>query len=181
MQSQTKSSGVKLPEFHAVSKNLDPNIQPEKQNIKTFQGNEIPWEKPRMGQGRVGLRRRRLHINQPIAQSAEHLQKHPEVPKIENEVINMPNVTTPVQSISNPSTEMINRRMMQKISKDIPFYPDPTYRPSPKPVRIPISQIPGNIDINLELNTDFEGNLSYLKHTKDQINHFFRNLKNQKV
>ena len=29
-QSQTKSSGVKLPEVHGVSKSLDPNIQPEK-------------------------------------------------------------------------------------------------------------------------------------------------------
>ena len=29
MQSQTKSSGVKLPEVHGLSKNLDPNILPE--------------------------------------------------------------------------------------------------------------------------------------------------------
>ena len=43
------------------------------------------------------------------------------------EVINMPNFVTPVQSINNPSTEAIKRRMMQKISKDIPFYPDPVY------------------------------------------------------
>ena len=33
MQSQTKCSGVKLPEVHGISKNLDPNILPEKQNI----------------------------------------------------------------------------------------------------------------------------------------------------
>ena len=29
-QSQVKSNGIKLPEVHGVSKNLDPNIQPEK-------------------------------------------------------------------------------------------------------------------------------------------------------
>ena len=29
-QSQTKSSGMKLPEVYGVSKSLDPNIQPEK-------------------------------------------------------------------------------------------------------------------------------------------------------
>ena len=57
----------------------------------------------------------------------------------------MPNFLTPVQSMSNSSTEMINRRMMQKISKDIPFYPNPTYRPPPKPVRIPISEVSENI------------------------------------
>ena len=39
----------------------------------------------------------------------------------------MPNFTAHVQSISNPSTEAINRRMMQKISTDIPFYPVPVY------------------------------------------------------
>ena len=33
----------------------------------------------------------------------------------------------PVQSISNPNTEAVNRGMIEKISKDIPFYPDPVY------------------------------------------------------
>ena len=35
--------------------------------------------------------------------------------------------------------------------KDILFYPDPMYRPSPKPVGIPTSE-------SLELNIDFEEN-----------------------
>ena len=103
----------------------------------------------------MALRRRKPCINQPIAQSFEHSEKIPEVPEIEKEVINMSNFATPVQSISNPGTEMINRRMMQKISK-ASFYPDPTYIPPPKPVRIPMSEVPENIDINPALNTDFE-------------------------
>ena len=70
----------------------------------------------------------------------------------------MPNFATPVQSISNPSMEVINRRMMQKITKHIPLYPDPTYRPPPKPVQIPILEVSENIDINPELNTNFEEN-----------------------
>ena len=41
---------------------------------------------------------------------------------------------TPVQSINNCNAEVINRKPM---IKGIPFYPDPTYRPPPKPVRIP--------------------------------------------
>ena len=32
--SQTKSTGIKLPDVHGVSKNLDPNIQPKKQTLK---------------------------------------------------------------------------------------------------------------------------------------------------
>ena len=35
MRSQAKSSGIKLLKVHGVSKNLDPNIQPEKQNLKS--------------------------------------------------------------------------------------------------------------------------------------------------
>ena len=70
-----------MPEVHGVSKNLHPNIQPEKQTMKTLKGNKIPQKKPRIGQGIAGLRRRKPHINQPIAQSAEHSQKLPEVPK----------------------------------------------------------------------------------------------------
>ena len=70
----------------------------------------------------------------------------------------MPNFTTPWKSISHPCTDMINRRMMQKINKDIPSYPDPIYRPPPKPVRSAMSEFPGNIDINLEQNTDFKEN-----------------------
>ena len=40
-RSQTRSSGIKLPEVHGMSKNLDPNIQPEKQNIRPLEGKKI--------------------------------------------------------------------------------------------------------------------------------------------
>ena len=63
-----------------------------------------------------------------------------------------------MQSISNSSTEAINRRMKQEISKDIPFYPDPVYRPPSKPVKIPMPEFPGKMDINPELNIDFKEN-----------------------
>ena len=63
-----------------------------------------------------------------------------------------------MQSISNPSTEAITRRMMQKISKDIPFHPDPGYQPPPMPVKIPMPEFPGKMYINLELNANFKEN-----------------------
>ena len=70
----------------------------------------------------------------------------------------MPKFTPPAQSISNPSKEVISRRTMQKIRKGIPFYPDPTYSPPPKPVRILMSEVSESTDINLELNTNFKEN-----------------------
>ena len=66
----TKSSGVKLPEVHGVSKSLDPNIQPEKQ--KPLQGNKILQDKPHTGQGRAGMRRRRRHL--PINQTYSNIR-----------------------------------------------------------------------------------------------------------
>ena len=105
---------------------------------------------------------------------------------MEKKVINHPDFTTPVQSISNFSTEVINRRSIQKINKNIPFYPDPTYKPPPKLVRNPMSGSPENIDISLELNTDFEENSPFqegvmLETYQRPDKSFFRNLKNWKV
>ena len=101
------------------------------------------------------MRRRKPPINQTIAQSAESSKKIPEASKIEKKITNQPDFSTPVQSINNSSVQVINRSAM---IKDIPFYPDPTYRPPPKPVRIPTSESPENIDISSELNIDFEEN-----------------------
>ena len=42
--------------------------------------------------------------------------------------------------------------------KDIPFYPDPMYRPPPKPTKISTLEGPENIDINPEINVDFKEN-----------------------
>ena len=142
-QSQARSSGIKLPEVQGISKGSDPNIQPEKQIAKPL-FKEIPQAKPRIGQGRAWSRWKKPPINQPIAQSVENL-KIPVLSKITMEVINLPKFTTP----------------LQHISKDIPFYPYPVYQPPPKPVKNPMSKCPENMDINLELNTDFEENLPF--------------------
>ena len=37
---------------------------------------------------------------------------------------------------------------MWKISKDIPFYPDPGYPHPPKPLKIPMPEFPGKMDID---------------------------------
>ena len=83
MWSQTGSSGIKLSIGHGVSKNLDPNIQPKKQNIRLLKGNEISQEKQAVGQERAGIRRRKpLPINQTITEPLELSKKIPEVSKI---------------------------------------------------------------------------------------------------
>ena len=63
MCSQAKSSGTRLPKVHGVQKELDPNLRPKKQHTMSKQGK---LERPQVGQGRAGLRRKPDHINQPI-------------------------------------------------------------------------------------------------------------------
>ena len=61
--SQARSSSIKLLEVHGMGKNLDPNIKPEKHD-NPIKGS---MEKPHIGQGGVGLKRKRSNpINQTI-------------------------------------------------------------------------------------------------------------------
>ena len=55
-RSQTKASGVQLPQVHGSRKGLDPHRIPEKQ-LYPIIGLDIE-RKPRLGQGRAGVRRR---------------------------------------------------------------------------------------------------------------------------
>ena len=62
--SQARSCGNKLPEVHGMGKNLDPNIKLEKQHANPIKGS---IEKPCIGQGRAGLKKKRPGpINQTI-------------------------------------------------------------------------------------------------------------------
>ena len=58
-------SGTKLLEAHGVRKELNPNLRPEKQHAMPKKG---MTEKPHIGQGRAGLRRKHApdHIDQPL-------------------------------------------------------------------------------------------------------------------
>ena len=146
-------------EVHGVNKSLDPDIQPEKQNIKPLNGNKISQERPWIGQGRAGMRRRSPPpINQTIAQTSELTKKIPEASKIESIITNQTDSTAPMQSITNSNDEVTHRRPM---IKDIAIYPDPNYRPPPKPIRIPTpgsSQSSESTDINPEINMNFKEN-----------------------
>ena len=51
--SQSKDRGIKLPEIHSVNKGINPDIKPERQVLKS----QNSANKPKLGQGREGLRR----------------------------------------------------------------------------------------------------------------------------
>ena len=59
MRSQMKSTSIKLPDIHGISKGLDLNIQREKQIMKPIavtKTKDVSQIKPRLGQGRAHLR-----------------------------------------------------------------------------------------------------------------------------
>ena len=62
-RSQTKASGVQLPEVHGSRKRLDPHKIPEKQP-QPITGLDVE-RKPRLGQGRAGVRRKDLSPSYP--------------------------------------------------------------------------------------------------------------------
>ena len=59
-RSQSKSSGINLPEVHGVDKGINPHVRPEKQALKPIivspEAKFPTWKKPSLGQGRAGLR-----------------------------------------------------------------------------------------------------------------------------
>ena len=81
-RSQAKSSGIKVPEIHGENKGINPHIKPGRQRpLPTLPMHSIlpialaqpvdkgpptlPIPKPRIGQGRAGLKRR-IRTNQSI-------------------------------------------------------------------------------------------------------------------
>ena len=100
-------------------------------------------------------RQRPPSINQAITQTSELSKKIPKVSKIDMVITNQADFTSPVQSITNSNAEVTHKRSM---IKDIPFYPDPTYKPPPKPVRTPTPESSESRDINPEINIDIKEN-----------------------
>ena len=51
------------------------------------------------------------------------------------------------------------KKLIQDVSREVPRYPDPVYRPPPKLTEISIQEIPRQLsDFDPEINMDFEGN-----------------------
>ena len=120
-----------------MGKNLDPNIKPEEQHANPIKGS---IEKPCIGQGRAGLKRKRPDsINQTINPPSELSQKIPGETKIVTAKTNLVHSKDPSHSVNNVDEGMTHTR---PLIPDVAFRPGPTYRPLPKPTRsnIPRSQ-----------------------------------------
>ena len=156
-----------------MRKNLDPNINPEKQHANSIKGSVV---KPYIGQGRAGLKRKRSDpINQTMNSPSELSQKIPGKTKIETGKTHLGHSKDPVHIINNADTGITHTKHLMP---DVSFNPGQTYRPPPTPMR---SNVPGSEEssqssssvenINLDINLDFEENSPF---QEDVISEFFQ-------
>ena len=91
-------------------------------------------------------------INKPIVKSLvkpiEQLKVISKVPvpessRMHDKIIPIPDYAIPYASSGDDlSSRMVKRKSIQDVSREIPIHPDPTYRPPPKPIKLPISKVP---------------------------------------
>ena len=136
-RSQVRSSGIRLPEIHGANKGLDPHMQPGKQ--KSFPIQTInkgmpthPIPKPRIGQGRAGLRRK-VKAPQPI-KSPHLLPAQPITEHDSRTVVPLPEPTNQLQS--HVQSQILSRPLPQHHAIDpmhIPqqIGPKIQHRPTP--------------------------------------------------
>ena len=133
-RSQMKASGVQLPEVHGSRKRLDPHKIPEKQPQPII-GLDVE-RKPRLGQGRVGVRRK---APPPL---------HPRSGTSKSKPIVINNGTEPITP--KPIIEIPRSKML-------PPYLVQQYRPLPKPPdQLPKRQEVDSSKIEIEENVPFQ-------------------------
>ena len=107
-----------------MRKNLDPNLKPERQHA---------MERPCIGQGRDGSRRKRPEaINQLIYKTYNLSQKIPGRTYIETRKTNNVHSKDLTHSINNVNGKMSNR---DPLIPDVPFHPGPVYKPPLEPIK----------------------------------------------
>ena len=176
-RSQVRSSGIRLLEIHGANKGLDPHVQPGKQSsfpIQTVNKGmpTHPIPKPRICQGRAGLRRK-VNTLQPIP-LLHQLPTQPITKHDQKAVVPLPEPTNQLQS--HVQSQILPRPLSQhhpidpihipqqigpKIQhRPTPSYHDPYTRPPPKPPDIsdPLDGQKNLLDNDLDRKVEIEEN-----------------------
>ena len=146
-RSQAKTSGTTLPQVHGIRKKLDPNVRPERQHA--LPKKEVT-EKPCIGQGRTGLRRK--PETDCITQSSEVTGRILERSKIETRKTNS-------QQHTDAAHDRIYPFVMNRINNDksfppgVPLLPHSVHEPLKKKHNLDSPQ-----NMNTEINLDIEEN-----------------------
>ena len=164
--SQARDSGIKLPEVHSIDKGTNPDIKPERQLLKS----QNSANRPKLGQERESLR---TEMKAPAqaqlqVQIKDENQAREQTLTKQKEGLQMPlTKTTTVRYIGQgPENDIISEHINKPTITEIkiPVYPDPLMKPPP---RLPDVKMQDdrkiNLDLDLEINKDFEENSPYQK------------------
>ena len=111
---------------------MDTNTLPEKQKI-TPQIKKNVEIKPRLRQGRAGVKHMKPQVTKNIDAVTDKLQGILRILTAQNVPNNSLDFLMHEQSISSSKTEAITWGILQDINREKHFYPDPIYRPPPRP------------------------------------------------
>ena len=106
MHSHSKSSRIKLPEAHGMKKTLDTNLLLEKQKIIPQIKKNVE-NKPRLGQGRAGIKHKEPQLIENITGSINKSHEIPKMPTTQNVSKNRMDFPAQEQSISSFKTKAI--------------------------------------------------------------------------
>ena len=144
-QSQTKDSGIKVPEVHGAKKGVDPNLRPERLVRKS----QKLAERSRIEQKKVDFPKQK---NQVIDQIGSGQRKETRKPQIEQ------------------SRENIPKQGYDPQEPIIPIYPNQKAKPIPKLTeKVTQDDRQADLELDLEINKDFEENSPYQKGIVSEI------------
>ena len=125
---------------------LDPSLRPEKQHTIPKQGG---LERPQMGQGRAGSKRKKPEpISQAIKQPSKLSKELPRKTKI------VTRKTNSIHSTNSMSDRLINNNPFMP---DVPFHLDLLLRPTKQqPIKQNAQEINPNINFNFEENSPYQ-------------------------
>ena len=179
-RSQAKSSGIEVPEIHGTNKGINPHIKPGRQRpLPTLPTQSIPpttlaqpvdkgppthpIPKPRIGQGRAGLKRK-IRTNQPIPLPKQMLAQPIQTPA-PKDALSLPESIVQSQENVQPQHHMpIPLTQHQPVYPTCimqPIGPKIQHRPSP-PYHDPYARPPDGqknlLEPDLDRNIDIEEN-----------------------
>ena len=126
-RSQAKSSRVSLAEVHGIGKVLNPHVRPEKQKpIGPSIDTRPPVYKPRIEQGRAGVRRK---VRMVMPSQPKQTLALATVEKSMPEVATQPQVTAQTEHALPAQTSLKQPFSPRIVTKQFSFYPDLLLRP----------------------------------------------------
>ena len=167
MRSQTKATGITLPEVHGTKKMLDTNVLPEKQKPQ-IHGKQVDKNRPRLGRGRAGIK---CKNPKPVVDTTVSASKSHKIPTVQNVTKDSMAFPVPKQLITN-ETETITIKQILSINTEQTFHPNSIYRPFPRPLENLWPNSPENKpDTKSKIDVDFKENS---QHQEGIISEFYQ-------